>query len=443
MLGGFSMKIVKQVLCVLLMSVILLTDFIGSLFAGGVPPQKRVAARHVFINYTELNKGMDRYAAECAKILGFGEKMYIKDLEDCSYVSRPVRENSVPTAADGLINPNNPIPLYAFKDKVTFGFAVDDTRDWNDDAMVRVFDDSGKLLGTLLGSEVVDKNYEYHDDEKGIDVHASREARNYYVEFSYDKANGLWVSLPNAAFALSFGLPVPHLPSPQITIPDGSKKSTRSKSSKSSSGKSSSSTSSSRSKAKAEDRIYCYVMFSVSTFEPDLLPEEVKEAENAFQKYMKAHNMSSYSEMSQESLWNALNQYLWGENGVYISNVADLRFSLGRMSMSELNKQSMNYLTKNRISSIDSMTDAQIIALRASMIEGGFAGIPEYSRIVRDYKNKHGIKSYENMTINQLNRMERAIYKQAGALSEKYRKQQMQTKPSSSKAKSTKKKKSR
>ena len=431
------MKIVKQVLCVLLMSVILLTDFIGSILAGGVPPQKRVAARHVFIEYTGVNEGTDRYAAECAKMLGFGERMYTKDLEDCSYVSRPIRENSVPTAADGLINPNAPIKLYAFKDKVTFGFAVDNSREWNDDAMVRVFDDSGKLLGTLSGSEVT-----HHDDEKGIDVYPSQNGSNYYVEFSYDKANDLWVSLPKAAYALSFGLPIPHLPSPQITIPDGSKKSTRSKSSKPS--RQSSSTGSSSSKAKGEDRVYCYVMFSVSTFEPDLLPEEVREAETAFKKYMKTNNISSYSEMDERGLWTeAIRQHFWVEQSIHFFNVSEWRVNFARMSISDLNKQSMNYLTKNKITSVESMTDAQIIALRASMIEGTFAGIPEYSHLVRNYKKQHGIKSYEGMTINQLNRMEQAINKQASALSEKYRKQQTQTKSSSGKATSTKKKKSR
>ena len=428
------MKTVKQVLCILLVSVILLTDFIGSIFAGGVPPLKCIAARHIFIEYTEPNQGTDRYAAECAKMLGFGEEMYIKELEDCSYVSRPVRENSIPTAADGLVNPDAPIKLCAFKDKVSFGFDLDDGRDWNEDAMVRVFDGSGKLLGTLSGSEVT-----YHNDEKGIDVYPSRNGSNYYVEFSYDKANNLWVSLPKAAFALSFGLPIPHLPSPQITIPDGSKKPTRSKSS--------SSKGSSRSKAKGEERVYCYVLFSVSAFEPDLLPEEVKEAETAFQKYMKANNISSYSEMGKSDRWEAINQHFWVENGIHFFNVSEWRSSFKRMSLPELNKHSMNYLTKHKISSIDSMTDSQIIALRASMIEGGFAGSPEYSHFVRDYKNKNGIQTYESMTINQLNRMEHAIAKQASSISEKYKKQQQtQTKPSSSKAKpakSTKKKKSR
>ena len=148
--------------------------------------------------------------------------------------------------------------------------------------------------------------------------------------------------------------------------------------------------------------------------------------------------------MTKGDRWEAINQYFWVERSIFFFNVADWRDSFKRMSASEINKQSMNYLTKNKISNIDSMTDAQIIALRASMIEGGFAGIPEYSRLMKDYKNKHGIKSYESMTINELNRMDHTIAKQASAISEKYRKQQQsQTKSSSTKAKSSKKKKSR
>ena len=431
------MKIVKQVLCVLLMSVILLTDFIGSIFAGGVPTDRHITVRHVFTEQMESGKGTERYAAECAKILGACESMYIKNLEECSYVSRPIRENSVPTAADGLINPNDSIKLYAFRDKVSFGFSVTD--EWDNDFLIRVFDDSGKLVGTFNGSEV-----SYLNDDKGFDLYPSREARNYYVEFSYDQTirKQMYGSLnmrPDAAFGLSIGLPIPHLPSPSITIPEGSKKPSKS-SSKSSSGRSSS-----KSKAQAENRLYCYVLFSISTFEPDILPEEIKEFEGIIQPYMKEHNKSSYSDIYSNEFYmiaDAARAYFW-ERQIHFMNVSDWRATFARMSISDINKQSMNYLTKHKISSVESMTDAQIIALRASMIEGTFAGIPEYSRLVRDYKNKHGIKSYNGMTINQLNRMDHAIAKQASALSEKYRKQQTQPKSSSGKAKSTKKKKSR
>ena len=426
------------------MSVILLTDFIGSIFAGGVDTDRHIAVRHIFVENTGVGKGIERYASECFKLLGFGEQMYIKNLEDCSYVDSPIRENTIPTAADGLINPNDPIQLYAFKDKVTFGFSVTD--DWDGDFMIRVFDDSGKLIGTFNGSEV-----SYLKDDKGFDLYPSRNARNYYVEFSYDKAiaNRFSRSLstrPNAAFGLSIGLPIPHIPSPRITIPDGSNKS-----SKSSSKSSSSSRKTSKSKAEAENRVYCYLMFSVSTFEPDLLPEEVKEVESVVQQAKKEYNKSTHQELSDERFYNsqmavdALRKYFWGKQ-ISFSNVSDWRASFGRMSISDINKQSNNYLTKNRISSIDSMTDAQIIALRVSTIEGNFAGLPEYSGVVRDYKNKHGIKSYENMTINQLNRLEHTVFKKASAISEKYKKQQTQQKSSSTKAKSaksTKKKKSR
>ena len=427
------MKLTKTVLCVLLLSLILLTDFIGSLFAGGVASDRRIAVRHVFIEDTRVNKGIERYAAECFKILGFGESMYIKNLEDSSYVSRPIAENTIPSASDGLINPNDPIKLYAFRDKVSFGFSIE--ADWDEDFLIRVFDDSGKLLGSFSGSEV-----DYGNDEKGFELYPSKDARNYYVEFSYDKAlrkrmNGSLNMTPSAAFGLSIGLPIPHVPvpSPRITIPDGSKKSSKSK-------PSSSSRKSSKSKSNAEDREYCYILFSLSTFEPDILPEEVKEVEGVVQKYMRENNKSSYSELDDYEvsgiLIDELRGYFW-EKQIHFSNVSDYRVNLSRMSLSEIDKRSMKYLTKNRISSIESMTDAQIIALQASIMEGDFARIPEYSRLMKDYKSKHGIKSYENMTINELNRLQRVISRQSATMSEQYRKQQTQTqkKPSGSKAK--------
>lgn len=520
----------KKILCILFLSIFLLTDLTDLTFAGGTIPQKRIAVRHVFIEDTSAGAGLSRYVSECFKLLEIGEETYIKNLDDCPYVNNPISENSVPSAVNGLLNPDAPIKLYAFKDKISFGFLIDS--DWNEDVMIRVFDESGKLLGSLSGSDVVDKNYRYHDDEKVIEFTAPQTAKNYYVEFSYDKSSGNWayeklnstklamssaasgfwgapvpapsltsqkvnvlgeskkVTIPSlsalsffevpastpslsssrinisngsnklnthSSFALGFfGIPVPtpSIPSPRIKVPDGSSKKSKTPSSKSSSKKSS------NSKAKSEDRVYCYILFSVGTLEPDLLPEEVKEIENMLQQYMKEKNISSYSDLysiehvADKYTFHEELRYYFTKKQIYFYNVADWRRNFSMMHISEVDNTSMKYLTKHKISSIESMTDQQIIALRASMIDWTYTRRPESANLVKNFRKKYGITSYENMTINELNRLERIAAEKEHEMQpiyqkqyQDYLKQQNQKQTSSSKSKSSssssKKKKSK
>ena len=447
------MSVIKKSLCIAIVSVILLTDLIGAIFAGGVNPQRRIVARHTFTEDMGSGKGTERYVSECGKLLGLFENTYIHDLENCQYTSRPITEGTVPTQASGLINPNDPVNLIAFKDKVSFGFEIDQSRDWDDEFMLRLFDENGRLLGIVRGSELIDSSYNYHDEEKNIDVQATRTPKTYYAEFSYNKAVPGYASLKpqplmmsGAAFGLGFGLPVP-LPSPGITVPKTTTK-PRKSSTRSTTSSQSSSRSSSGSKSWPDERVYCYVMFTVRTYEPDILPEELKEVEGIVEECRKEfRSRSPYSTPDYTDLAMVVDKAreYYRERNIHFANPADYRMSLKQMSVSEINKESGNYLKKHNILSIDSMTDQQIIALRASIIDHTIGNIPGYANVIKNYKSSRGITSYENMTMNELDRMERIVAELSSELSRKYQQQQQQSKTqtqkkSSGKVKSTKKK---
>ena len=85
-------------------------------------------------------------------------------------VNKPVSANTVPTAKTGLLNPDSPIVMTAYSNKVYLGFNHNLASFYS----ARLLDSKGKLLGSAKS---------YGSDEP-VQITLQRGTKNYYLEFA-------------------------------------------------------------------------------------------------------------------------------------------------------------------------------------------------------------------------------------------------------------------
>ena len=88
------------------------------------------------------------------------------------WAGKSVQEGKIPSASDGLLNPDKPIVIISSKNTIEFNFDYYNYDGMNGILQMKVFDKSGRVVGTLTND----------DDEQPLVLKLSGKTQRYYIE---------------------------------------------------------------------------------------------------------------------------------------------------------------------------------------------------------------------------------------------------------------------
>lgn len=263
----------------------------------------------------------------------------------------PVAKNAIPTEEDGLLNPQDPIEIVTFDNRITLSFA--------DPLMVeqcevKLIDSRGNVLGSLTGDD-------YAKNQTPATINLPNGVADYYLEF-YDFYAPLSINGPRYSYAL---LRITQDPTP----------------------------------AKADERL---INKRTSAVSEGGIMDEMALGEKIAGEYMKEKGITDRNKLSDEDTQVIANRILEAQ----IAAAPREQQEAMRSQLQVIN----DYMKEKGIKNMAQLSQKDMKEIERRSKRAAILSWPaEYQAVANKYMKQHKIKNYEDLTEKDLNAISKMI----------------------------------